>query len=57
MAFLNEENADNRLLVIIKNKDIAGHIHKVPLNHHFNNYSCLFLSLLLVTVNKVIQIL
>ncbi|KAI3369721.1 hypothetical protein L3Q82_024567 [Scortum barcoo] len=30
VAFLNEENSDNRLLVIIKNKDIAGHIHKIP---------------------------
>nr|XP_019952270.1 PREDICTED: protein TASOR isoform X1 [Paralichthys olivaceus] len=30
VAFLNHENPDNRLLVIIKNKDIAGHIHKIP---------------------------
>ncbi|XP_058486894.1 protein TASOR isoform X2 [Solea solea] len=30
VAFLNQENPDNRLLVIIKNKDIAGHIHKIP---------------------------
>nr|XP_020466781.1 protein TASOR [Monopterus albus] len=29
-AFLNQEDPDNRLLVIIKNKDIAGHIHKIP---------------------------
>ncbi|KAF7656332.1 hypothetical protein LDENG_00042900 [Lucifuga dentata] len=28
--FLNQENSDNRLLVIIKNQDIAGHIHKIP---------------------------
>nr|XP_046240860.1 uncharacterized protein tasora isoform X2 [Scatophagus argus] len=30
MAFLDQENSDNRLLVIIKNKDIAGHVHKIP---------------------------
>ncbi|XP_040014619.1 protein TASOR isoform X4 [Xiphias gladius] len=30
VAFLNQENSENRLLVIIKNKDIAGHIHKIP---------------------------
>ncbi|XP_044066398.1 protein TASOR isoform X2 [Siniperca chuatsi] len=30
VAFLNQENSDNRLLVIIKNKDIAGHVHKIP---------------------------
>ncbi|KAF3690273.1 Protein TASOR [Channa argus] len=30
VAFLNQENSDNRLLVIIKNKDIAGHIHEIP---------------------------
>lgn len=30
VAFLNQENSDSRLLVIIKNKDIAGHLHKVP---------------------------
>ncbi|XP_074493745.1 protein TASOR isoform X2 [Sebastes fasciatus] len=29
-AFLNQENSTDRLLVIIKNKDIAGHIHKIP---------------------------
>ncbi|XP_035517685.1 protein TASOR [Morone saxatilis] len=31
-AFLNQENSTtvNRLMVIIKNKDIAEHIHKVP---------------------------
>ncbi|XP_050930559.1 LOW QUALITY PROTEIN: protein TASOR [Lates calcarifer] len=28
--FLNQESSDNRLLVVIKNKDIAGHIHKIP---------------------------
>ncbi|XP_026162783.1 uncharacterized protein tasora isoform X2 [Mastacembelus armatus] len=28
--FLNQKNCDSRLLVIIKNKDIAGHIHKIP---------------------------
>lgn len=49
VAFLNQENADSRLLVIIKNKDIAGHVHKV--NHQLNFYFCLFL--LLVLVNKV----
>ncbi|KAM9361353.1 protein TASOR [Symphorus nematophorus] len=30
LAFLNQENSDSRLMVIIKNKDIAGHIHKIP---------------------------
>ncbi|KAK2861669.1 hypothetical protein Q5P01_001202 [Channa striata] len=30
VAFLNQENSDNRLLVIIKNKDIAGHVHEIP---------------------------
>ncbi|XP_062264804.1 uncharacterized protein tasora isoform X1 [Platichthys flesus] len=30
VTFLNHENPDNRLLVIIQNKDIAGHIHKIP---------------------------
>ncbi|XP_070759390.1 protein TASOR [Enoplosus armatus] len=30
VAFLSQENSDNRLLVIIKNKDIAGHVHKIP---------------------------
>ncbi|XP_031157236.2 protein TASOR isoform X2 [Sander lucioperca] len=30
VTFLSEETSDNRLLVIIKNKDIAGHIHKIP---------------------------
>ncbi|XP_033482081.1 protein TASOR isoform X2 [Epinephelus lanceolatus] len=30
VAFLNQENCNNKLLVIIKNKDIAGHIHKIP---------------------------
>ncbi|XP_056243599.1 protein TASOR isoform X1 [Seriola aureovittata] len=30
VAFLNQENSDDRLLVIIKNKDIAAHIHKIP---------------------------
>ncbi|XP_062271989.1 uncharacterized protein tasora [Scomber scombrus] len=30
VAFMNQENSDNKLLVVIKNKDIAGHIHKVP---------------------------
>lgn len=33
LDFLSQENADCRLLIIIKNKDIAGHIHKV--NHPF----------------------
>ncbi|XP_037346508.2 protein TASOR isoform X2 [Pungitius pungitius] len=28
--FLNQENSANRLLVIIKNKDIAGQLHKIP---------------------------
>lgn len=27
--FLHNENSENGLLVIIKNKDAAGHIHKV----------------------------
>lgn len=52
VAFLNQENSDNRLLVIIKNKDIAGHVHKVPLNNQFHSYFCIFLPLLLVTVNS-----
>ncbi|XP_078139750.1 protein TASOR-like [Centroberyx gerrardi] len=30
VAFLDQENSDNRLLVIIQNKDIAEHIHKIP---------------------------
>ncbi|XP_032369638.1 uncharacterized protein LOC116687986 isoform X2 [Etheostoma spectabile] len=30
VTFLSQETSDNRLLVIIKNKDIAGHIHKIP---------------------------
>ncbi|XP_027135126.1 uncharacterized protein tasora isoform X2 [Larimichthys crocea] len=30
VSFLSQENSDNRLLVIIKNKDIAGHVHKIP---------------------------
>ncbi|KAI9526621.1 hypothetical protein NQZ68_038001 [Dissostichus eleginoides] len=30
MAFLNQENAADRLLVVIQNQDIAGHIHKIP---------------------------
>ncbi|XP_031589390.1 protein TASOR isoform X3 [Oreochromis aureus] len=30
ITFLSQEDPDNRLLVIIKNKDIAGHIHKIP---------------------------
>ncbi|XP_070696328.1 protein TASOR [Pempheris klunzingeri] len=30
VAFVNQENPDNKLLVIIKNKDIAGHVHKIP---------------------------
>lgn len=38
VTFLSEETSDNRLLVIIKNKDIAGHIHKVPPNNAFHNY-------------------
>lgn len=29
ITFLSQEDPDNRLLVIIKNKDIAGHVHKV----------------------------
>lgn len=54
MAFLNEQNSDSRLLVIIKNKDIAGHVHKVPLNNsQFNSHVCFCLSSLLETVNKV----
>lgn len=34
VAFLNQEKPDNRLLVIIKNKDIAAHVHEV--NDHVN---------------------
>ncbi|XP_040890119.1 protein TASOR isoform X2 [Toxotes jaculatrix] len=30
VAYLNQENSDSKLLVVIKNKDIAGHIHKIP---------------------------
>ncbi|XP_033938502.1 protein TASOR isoform X2 [Pseudochaenichthys georgianus] len=30
MAFLNQENAADRLLVVIQNQDIAGYIHKIP---------------------------
>ncbi|XP_029908234.1 protein TASOR isoform X2 [Myripristis murdjan] len=30
VAFLEQENSKNRLLVIIQNKDIARHIHKIP---------------------------
>lgn len=30
VTFLSQEDPDNRLLVIIKNKDIAGHVHKIP---------------------------
>ncbi|XP_071351563.1 protein TASOR isoform X2 [Trachinotus anak] len=30
VAFLKQEHSDNRLLVVIKNKDIAAHIHKIP---------------------------
>lgn len=29
VSFLNQETPDSRLLVVIKNKDIAGHVHKV----------------------------
>ncbi|XP_068171229.1 protein TASOR-like [Antennarius striatus] len=29
-TFLSQENSDSRLLVIIKNKDISGCIHKIP---------------------------
>ena len=48
--FLNKRNSENGLLVIIKNKDIAGHIHKV-----FNVllYFCFFLSSLLLAANEV----
>lgn len=28
--FLHQDSADNGLLVIIKNKDVAGHIHQIP---------------------------
>uniref|UniRef100_A0A1A8MAS5 Family with sequence similarity 208, member Ab n=1 Tax=Nothobranchius pienaari TaxID=704102 RepID=A0A1A8MAS5_9TELE len=28
--FLHQENSENGLLVIIKNKDIAGHVHEIP---------------------------
>ncbi|XP_039652926.1 uncharacterized protein LOC120556999 isoform X4 [Perca fluviatilis] len=30
VTFLSQETSDDRLLVIIKNKDIAGHVHKIP---------------------------
>ncbi|XP_055365092.1 protein TASOR [Betta splendens] len=30
LAFLSQETSDDRLLVIIRNKDISGHIHKIP---------------------------
>ncbi|XP_029357855.1 protein TASOR-like isoform X2 [Echeneis naucrates] len=30
VSFLSQESSDNRLLVIIKNKDIAAHIHEIP---------------------------
>ncbi|XP_038553930.1 uncharacterized protein tasora isoform X3 [Micropterus salmoides] len=30
MAFLDQESSDSKLLVIIKNKDIAAHVHKIP---------------------------
>lgn len=37
-AFLNQDNSTNRLLVVIKNKDIARHVHQIPclvsLKHH-----------------------
>ncbi|XP_069025657.1 protein TASOR isoform X2 [Embiotoca jacksoni] len=29
-AFLNQDDPDNRLLVIVKNKDITGNVHKIP---------------------------
>ncbi|KAM7006484.1 protein TASOR, partial [Tautogolabrus adspersus] len=29
-AFLTQENSDNRLLVIIKNEEISGNVHKIP---------------------------
>lgn len=34
VAFLRQENAESRLLVIIKNKDIAAHLHKVSAGSH-----------------------
>ncbi|TDH14558.1 hypothetical protein EPR50_G00045210 [Perca flavescens] len=30
VTFLSQETSENRLLVIIKNKDIAGHVDKIP---------------------------
>lgn len=36
VAFMNQETSDSRLLVIINNKDIAGHVHKVRLNGQSN---------------------
>uniref|UniRef100_A0A673ACK9 Transcription activation suppressor b n=1 Tax=Sphaeramia orbicularis TaxID=375764 RepID=A0A673ACK9_9TELE len=37
-AFLNQDNSTNRLLVVIKNKDVARHVHQIPglvsLKHH-----------------------
>ncbi|XP_041637621.1 protein TASOR-like [Cheilinus undulatus] len=30
VAFLNQENSDKRLLVIIKNEEISGNVHKIP---------------------------
>lgn len=38
LAFLSQETSDDRLLVIIRNKDISGHIHKVPLTVHYRCY-------------------
>ena len=50
VAFLSQENSDNRLLVVIKNKDIAGHIHKVPVNDLLNK---VFLFLFVLTVRWI----
>lgn len=34
VAFLNQENTDSKLLVIIKNADICGKIHTVSKHTH-----------------------
>lgn len=46
VAFMNQETSDSRLLVIINNKDIAGHVHKVRLNGQSNGST-------VVQVNKM----
>lgn len=41
MAFMNQQGSDSKLLVIINNKDIAGHIHKVRLQENSSQLMCL----------------